>query len=143
MCVCVCVCQRLEAGSLGDAVFEVVSLQREADRTNRAQGSSLAEEEEHEEGRRPSLSPSLSLTLSFSRPLSPSFHLYPLSPSLSITFTLIHSNPFYPYISGQCSITISAALSTSRTRLNSHTYVSMLNLFSVYRVCSSILSLQP
>ncbi|XP_030228726.1 rab GTPase-activating protein 1 isoform X5 [Gadus morhua] len=41
--------QRLEAGSLGDAVFEVVSLQREADRTNRAQGSSLAEEEEHEE----------------------------------------------------------------------------------------------
>uniref|UniRef100_A0A8C5AQ44 Rab-GAP TBC domain-containing protein n=1 Tax=Gadus morhua TaxID=8049 RepID=A0A8C5AQ44_GADMO len=41
--------QQVGAGSLGDAVFEVVSLQREADRTNRAQGSSLAEEEEHEE----------------------------------------------------------------------------------------------
>ncbi|KAG7275256.1 hypothetical protein CRUP_034983, partial [Coryphaenoides rupestris] len=39
--------QRLEAGSLGDAVLEVVSLQREADRTN---GTSPAEEEEHEEG---------------------------------------------------------------------------------------------
>ena len=127
--MCVCVCQRLEAGALSDAVFEVVSLQREADRTNGAHGSSLAEEEEHEEGRQPSLS----LTLILSPLLS--LTLISSIPSLTLSLHHFHPHSLYPFLPLNFSF-------ISRTRLNSHTYASMLNLFSVNRVCSSILRMQ-
>ena len=50
MCVCVCVQQAPERVGQSDAVYEVVSLQREAERSNEGRLASPTEEEEADEG---------------------------------------------------------------------------------------------
>lgn len=52
MCVCICIQQAPERMGQSDAVYEVVSLQREAERSNESRGrlASPTEEEEADEG---------------------------------------------------------------------------------------------
>lgn len=91
--VCVCMCayvqQAPERLGQSDAVFEVVSLQREAERNNEERGrlASPTEEEEADEG----MDVSLSLYISLSRSLARSCSLLPLLSSVVWSVSLVPS----------------------------------------------------